>query len=52
MADWLNETDNNTSIQIVAAGLKKGSFNCQYAPFEKDLHTIGSKGIDYTGFLG
>jgi prepilin-type N-terminal cleavage/methylation domain-containing protein len=47
MADWLNETANDTSIQIVAAGLKKGSFNCQYAPFVKDLHTTGAKGIVY-----
>ena len=47
LADWLNETTNDTSIQIVAAGLKKGTFNCQYAPFAKDLHTSGSKGIDY-----
>ena len=48
LADWLNETANNTSTQIVAAGLKKGSFNCQYAPFAKDLHTSGAKGIAYT----
>jgi prepilin-type N-terminal cleavage/methylation domain-containing protein len=47
LADWLNETSNDTSTQIVAAGLKKGSFNCQYAPFEKDLHTGGSKEINY-----
>jgi prepilin-type N-terminal cleavage/methylation domain-containing protein len=47
LADWLNETNADTSIQIVAAGLKKGSFNCQYAPFSKDLHSSGSQGIDY-----
>jgi len=47
LADWLNETTNDTSTQMVAAGLKKGSFNCQYAPFAKDLHTSGSKGIVY-----
>ena len=47
LADWLNETDNDTSAQIVAAGIKKGSFNCQYAPFAKDLHTLGAKAIDY-----
>jgi len=48
MADWLNETTNDTSTQIVAAGLKKDSFNCQYAPFVKDLHTSGSQGIVYS----
>ena len=47
LADWLNETTNDTSTQIVAAGFKKESFNCQYAPFVKDLHTSGAKGIDY-----
>ncbi len=47
LADWLNETSYDTSSQIVAAGLKKGSFNCQYAPFDKDLHTTGSQGIIY-----
>jgi len=47
LADWLNETTDETSTQIVAAGLKKESFNCLYAPFVKDLHTSGSKGIDY-----
>ena len=48
LADWLNETANETHTQIVAAGLKKGSFNCQYAPSPKDLHTSGSTGIVYT----
>jgi len=47
LADWLHETTNNSSVQIVASGFKKESFNCQYAPFVKDLHTVGSKGIDY-----
>lgn len=47
LADWLNETDNDTSVQIVAVGLQKGSFNCQYAPFSKNLHTLGAKAIDY-----
>lgn len=47
LADWLNETTNDTSIQIAVAGLNKGSFNCQYAPFVKNLHTIGSQGIVY-----
>jgi prepilin-type N-terminal cleavage/methylation domain-containing protein len=47
MGDWLNETTEHTSTQMVAAGLKKGSFNCQYAPFDKDLHNSGAKGIDY-----
>jgi len=47
LADWLNETTNDTSTQIVAAGLKKGSFSCQYAPFVKDLHTNGAKAIVY-----
>jgi len=47
MGDWLNETTDNTSTQIVAAGLKKGSFNCQYAPVVKDLHMSGAKGISY-----
>jgi len=48
LADWLNETTSNTSTQIIAAGFKKESFNCQYASFSKDLHAVGSKGIDYT----
>jgi len=47
LADWLNETGNDTSTQVVAAGLKKESFNCQYAPYNKDLYTSGSKGIVY-----
>jgi prepilin-type N-terminal cleavage/methylation domain-containing protein len=47
LADWLNETANDTSTQIVAAGLKKDSFNCRYAPFVKDLHTSGAAGIVY-----
>jgi len=47
LADWLNETTNDTSVQIVAAGFKKESFNCQYAPFVKDLHTGGAKAIVY-----
>jgi prepilin-type N-terminal cleavage/methylation domain-containing protein len=48
LADWLNETANDTSTQIVAAGLKKGSFKCQYAPFVNNLHTSGSPGIVYS----
>ena len=47
MADWLNETSNDTSAQVVVAGIKKGSFNCQYAPFAKDFHSSGAKGIVY-----
>ena len=47
LADWLNETGNKAASQIVASGIKKESFNCQYAPFVKDLHTSGSKGIIY-----
>jgi prepilin-type N-terminal cleavage/methylation domain-containing protein len=47
LSDWLNETTTETSTQIVAVGLKRESFNCVYAPFVKDLHTSGSKGIDY-----
>ena len=47
LADWLNETETETTTQVVAAGLKKGSFSCRYAPLVKDLHTTGSKGIDY-----
>jgi len=48
LKDWLNETNTATSIQIVAAGLKEGSFSCQYAPYVKDLHTDGAKGIVYS----
>ncbi len=47
LGDWLNETTTDTSVQVVAAGLKKDSFNCQYAPFSKNLHTSGAQGIDY-----
>ena len=47
MADWLNETVNDASTQIVAVGLKKGSFNCRYALFVQNLHTLGAKGIAY-----
>ena len=47
LADWLNDTRVGTSVQIIAAGFKKDSFNCRYAPFVKDLHTGGSKAIDY-----
>jgi prepilin-type N-terminal cleavage/methylation domain-containing protein len=48
MADWLNETANDTTTQVVAAGLQKGSFNCRYVPLVKNLHTVGSDGIVYT----
>jgi prepilin-type N-terminal cleavage/methylation domain-containing protein len=48
LSDWLNDAKNNSFIQIVAAGIKKESFNCQYAPFVKNLHTAGSTGIAYT----
>jgi len=47
LADWLNDSSDDTTTQIVAADFKKGSFNCQYAPFVKDLHTSGSQGIVY-----
>ena len=47
LADWLNDTANDTSIQIVAAGIKKESFNCHYARFVKNLYTEGSKSIEY-----
>ena len=52
LSDWLNETSSDTTTQIVAAGLKKGSFNCQYAPFVKDLHSSGSKAIIYQDSWG
>jgi prepilin-type N-terminal cleavage/methylation domain-containing protein len=47
LADWLNGTSAATYAQVVAAGLKKGTFNCHYAPFIKDLHASGAKAIDY-----
>lgn len=47
LADWLNQTALDTHSQVIAAGLKKETFNCQYAPFNKDLHAIGAKGIEY-----
>ena len=47
LADWLNETTNDSSVEVLAAGLKKGSFNCQYAPASKELNTNGAKGIVY-----
>jgi len=47
LADWLNETTDNTSKQIVATGLKKESFTCQYAASVKNLHVTGEQGIDY-----
>jgi len=47
LSDWLNETTNDTHTQVVANGLKKGSFNCQYAPLVKNLHNLGSKEIIY-----
>jgi len=48
LADWLNETSDHINSQIVAIGLKKGSFNCQYAPAGKDLHMGGSKELVYS----
>jgi prepilin-type N-terminal cleavage/methylation domain-containing protein len=48
LADWLNETGDDTSAQIMAAGFKKGSFNCRYAPFAKNLHMLGSQAITFT----
>jgi prepilin-type N-terminal cleavage/methylation domain-containing protein len=48
LADWLNETTNDTTTQIVAAGLKKETFNCQYAPFEKDIQFNGSSSINFS----
>ena len=47
LADWLNETSNHTSVQIIAAGLKKESFQCQYATFIKDLRKSGINGLNY-----
>jgi len=47
LGDWLNETTTNTMTQVIATGLKKGSFNCQYAPWVKNLNTVGSKDIEY-----
>ncbi len=47
LADWLNGTNTSTTTQIVAAGLKKGSFNCQYAPYSKTLHTEGAQAVEY-----
>jgi prepilin-type N-terminal cleavage/methylation domain-containing protein len=40
LSDWLNETKDKSTTQIVAAGLKKGTFNCQYAAFDKDLKKL------------
>jgi len=47
LAEWLTESSENTSAQIVASGLKKDSFYCRYAHFVKDLHTAGSRNLDY-----
>jgi len=47
LADWENGSSGSLNIQIVAAGLKKGTFNCQYAPFVKDVHASGVSGIVY-----
>ncbi len=46
LADWANETKNQ-STQIVAAGFKKGTFHCQYAPWTQDLNIQGAKAIVY-----
>ncbi len=47
LADWLNETNHDASTQIIAAGLKKGSFNCRFAPFTKNLHTGGAQELNF-----
>jgi prepilin-type N-terminal cleavage/methylation domain-containing protein len=36
LADWLNETTHNSFTQMVAEGVKKGSFACRYAAVVKD----------------
>ncbi|MDE2027537.1 MAG: hypothetical protein KGJ11_03210, partial [Candidatus Omnitrophica bacterium] len=47
LADWLNDADNDTSIQVVTSKLKRGSFNCRYTAKSKDLNTLGAKALDY-----
>jgi len=47
MADWLNGTSDQTSTQVVAAGIKKDSFDCRYAPFSKELHKNGETALVY-----
>jgi prepilin-type N-terminal cleavage/methylation domain-containing protein len=48
LADWANQTTTKPFVQIAAAGLKKGTFDCKYAPLAKDLSVKGEKGIVYS----
>ncbi|MBI4310045.1 MAG: hypothetical protein HY591_06920 [Candidatus Omnitrophica bacterium] len=47
LADWANEVKTQGRPQVVAAGLRKGTFNCRYAPFTQDMHVTGRKAIVY-----
>lgn len=47
LGDWLNSTSEHTSNQVVAAGIKKDTFNCKYAAFTKDLHRDGESALEY-----
>ncbi|MBF0510791.1 MAG: hypothetical protein HQL13_00510 [Candidatus Omnitrophica bacterium] len=47
LGDWLTGSNQDTRFQIIAGGLKKQSFHCQYAPFVKNLDKSSSKEINY-----
>ncbi len=47
LVDWANQKNTQGPVQIVAAGLKKGTFNCQYAAFNKDIYTQGPQAVKY-----
>lgn len=44
--DWVNNTPG--PVQIVAAGLRKGSFRLRYAPFTKEIKDSGHKALTFS----
>ncbi len=47
LSDWMNQSRDKAKVEIIAAGLKKDSFVCQYAPPSKDIAALGPKAVTY-----
>jgi prepilin-type N-terminal cleavage/methylation domain-containing protein len=48
LSDWANQNKGEPFVQIIAAGLKKDTFHCQYAPPVKDLNIKSTKAIAFS----
>ena len=48
LVDWLNETTQYSSIQVIAASFKKNSFHCQYSSSDKDLSGNSAQILSYS----